>query len=153
MNTEVRSLYEKSQRDRLQKHLSLLRSCAGWTAEVFAKKLEISRATVSTLEKEGHALTMMQYLAIHKLFEDEIAHSSGETEMLASVLEVIVDNPAQYTADERHEVLAKAKLMAPTVLKLPSERKSMNNAWKALVVASGVIATVALSSLLEKKNS
>ena len=145
-------MHDKEHRERLQKHLSLLRGCAGWTSETFAKKLEISRATVSTLEKKGHVLTMMQHLAIHKLFEDEILRAPDETHMLASVLEVIVDRPNEFTKEERLEVLKEAHLMAPTVLKIPSERKSMNHAWKALVVASGVVVTVALSALIEKNS-
>lgn len=139
-------------KDRLQRHLGLLRGCAGWTAEIFANKLEVSRATVSTLERDGHELTMMQYLAIRKLYEDEIARSADDTNMLASVLKVVIDNPDDYTEEEIKEVLDKARLMAPTIIRVPSERKSMNNAWKALLTASGVIATAALVAVVFGKS-
>lgn len=143
---------DTSSRARLQKHLSLLRCCAGWTAEVFAKKLEISRATVSTLEKPGHELTMIQYLAIHKLFEDEIRNAPEETCMLEAVLETIVDSPEKYSAEERREVLERARLMAPTILKVPSERKTMSAAWAGVLIASGIALSATLLRIVGKRN-
>ena len=142
-----------NERIRLQRHLSLIRYCAGWTAETFGNKLGVSRQTISTFEKEGNELTMMQYLAIRKVLDDEFAKPSDKTEMLPLVLEVLVDNPEKYTSEEREEILSKANLMVPAIMKKPFERKTVSAAWKAVLVAGGVIVTAALLACLKGKDT
>ena len=95
---------------------------------------------------------MIQYLAIHKLFEDEIRHAPEETCMLEAVLETIVDSPEKYSVEERREVLERARLMAPTILKVPSERKTMSTAWAGVLVASGIALSATLLKILGKRN-
>ncbi len=138
---------------RLQKHLYLIRSCAGWTAETLGKKLGVSRQTISSFEKEGNELSIIQYLAIRKLFEDEIAASPDDTEMLSQVIEMLVDHPDNYTPEERSAVISNAMLMAPSILKKPSERRTISVAWKAILAASGVVVSLALIAFLAKKDS
>jgi len=142
-----------NENSRLQNHLSLIRSCAGWTAEAFGKRLGVSRQTISAFEREGNELTMMQYLAIRKVLDDELTKSSDNKEMLSLILEVLVDHPENYKSEEREEVLSKAKLMAPAIMKEPSERKTVSMAWKAILIASGVIVTTALVSWLNGKDT
>ena len=93
----------------------------------------------------------MQYLAIRKVLDDEIAASKDDTQMLGAVLDALVDHPDAYTDEERTEILAKAKLLAPTIVKNPSERKNASNAWKALLAASGIVASAALIAILGRK--
>lgn len=138
---------------RLQRHLPLIRCCAGWTATALAEKLGVKRQTVSTIEQgeERYKMTRMQYLAIRKVLDDEIASSKDDTQMLGVVLDALVDHPDAYTAEERTEILEKAKLLAPTIVKNPSERKNASNAWKALLAASGIVASAALIAILGRK--
>ncbi len=135
---------------RLQENLALIRSCAGWTAAVLAEKLGVKRQTVSTFEQgeKKYKMTRMQYLAIRKVLDDEISASKDDTQMLYYVIDALVDNPENYTNDERLEILSKAKLLAPSIVKQPSERKSASNAWKAILAASGVVVSAALITLL-----
>lgn len=137
---------------RLQQHLCLIRSCAGWTAESFGKKLGVSRQTISAFEKEGNDLSVIQYLAIRKLLEDEINSSPNETEMLSQLIEMLVDHPNNYTPEERSAVVKNATLMAPSIIKKPSERKTISIAWKAILVASGVAVSFALIAFLKTKD-
>ena len=135
---------------RLQKNLALIRSCAGWTAAALAEKLGVKRQTISTIEQgeEKYKMTKMQYLAIRKVLDDEIAASKEDTQMLYYVIDALVDHPGNYTDAERTEILSKAKLLAPSIVKQPSERKSASNAWKAILAASGVVVSAALIAIL-----
>ena len=138
--------------DRLQQYLSLLRNCAGWTAEAFGKKLGVSRQTISTFEREGSHLSTMQYLAIRKVFDDEILNNPQDTDMLAQLIEMLVDHPDKYDDKERQEAVAKSKLMAPSIMKDPSERKAISTAWKAILLASGIVISTAFTCYLHPKD-
>ena len=72
---------------RLQRHLPLIRSCAGWTAAALGEKLGVKRQTISTIEQgeEKYKMTRMQYLAIRKVLDDEIETSSNDTQMLSLI--------------------------------------------------------------------
>ena len=135
---------------RLQRHLPLIRSCAGWTAAALGEKLGVKRQTISTIEqgKDKYKMTRMQYLAIRKVIDDEIASSGDDTQMLYYVVDALVDHPENYTSDERTEILSKAKLLAPSIVKQPSERASASGAWKAILAASGVVVSTALIAIL-----
>lgn len=134
----------------LQRHLPLIRSCAGWTAATLGEKLGVKRQTISTIEQgeDKYKMTRMQYLAIRKVLDDEIAATKDETQMLAAVLDAVVDHPESYTDDERTKILENAKLLAPAVVKTPTERKNASATWKAILVASGVVASAALIAIL-----
>ena len=140
---------------RLQRHLPLIRSCAGWTAAALGEKLGVKRQTISTIE-QGEAkykMTRMQYLAIRKVLDDEINTAQEETRMLATILDALVDHPEQYTNEERTEILANANLLAPAIVKAPANRKKASAKWVALLVGSGVIVSAArLAFTGHKKN-
>lgn len=137
---------------RLQRHLPLIRSCAGWTAAALGEKLGVKRQTISTIEQgeEKYKMTRMQYLAIRKVLDDEIAVAKDETQMLSTVLDALVDHPEQYTPEEKTEILGNAKLLAPAIVKAPTERKAASTKWKAILVASGVVASAALVAILSR---
>ena len=140
---------------RLQRHLPLIRSCAGWTAAALGEKLGVKRQTIITIE-QGEAkykMTRMQYLAIRKVLDDEINTAQEETRMLATILDALVDHPEQYTNEERTEILANANLLAPAIVKAPANRKKASAKWVALLVGSGVIVSAALIAFTgHKKN-
>ena len=139
--------------DRLQKNLSLLRTCAGWTSQDLANKLGVSRQTISTFERKGTKLTTMQFRAIRDVFHEEIAESSDNGGMLPLVFEALVEDPDKYGEEKCQEILAKAELMAPSVMKKPDERKAVTAAWAALLAASGIVAASAavVANLTKKK--
>ena len=126
-------------RERLQKNLVLLRSCAGWTASDFGRRLGISRQTVGTFEKNGNTLSIMQYLAIHKLFDDEIVSSADPEDcMLRILMDSLVDHPERYPENIREEIRTDAGLFAPSIMKRPQDRVRVSRAWAALLEASGL---------------
>ena len=147
MAMEVENMDEVS---RLQRNLRLIRCCAGWTASALAEKLGVKRQTISTIEQgeEKYKMTRMQYLAIRKVLDDEIASSNNDTQMLSTVIDALVDHPENYTDDERTEILEKADLLAPSIVKHPSERGSASSAWKTILIASGVVVSAALVAIL-----
>ena len=127
-------------RDRLQENLVLLRMCAGFTSQDFADRLGVSRQTVSAFERRGSRLSQMQYLAIRQVFEQE-KHGN---EMLSTVLDALVDRPEAYTEPERREIVKNARLIAPSIMKKPEEKKTISTAWKAILVAAGLVAAGSL---------
>lgn len=139
---------------RLQRHLSLIRSCAGWTAAKLGEKIGLKRQTISTIEQgeDKYRMTQLQYLAIRKVLDDEISSYQDETQMLWFVIDALVDHPEKYNHDERTEILSKAKLLAPSIVKTPTERKSAASAWKTILAASGVVASAALLAFILKKD-
>ena len=86
--------------------------------------LEVSRQTVSAWEnydgkdsKKGVKLSRVQYLAIRKLLDDEIAKdlpaegAKKKQHILGTMLEVLVDHPDQYTSEDVNAILGEAELI------------------------------------------
>lgn len=134
----------------LQENLSLIRACAGWTAQDLADKLDVRRQTVGSFEKKGKELNMMQYLALRQVIETEIREHKDSNEMLALVMDALVDNRENYTQEAREEIANKARLMAPAIMKSPGEKKTISAAWVALMAASGIVASAALMEVFKK---
>lgn len=141
-----------NEKERLQQHLTLIRTCAGWTASDLGDLLELSRQTISALEKGEYPLSKIQYLAIRKVLDDDLKLSEENSGMLMQMLEMLVDHPENYTEEERDVVIENAKLMAPSIMKKPSERKALSTAWKMLLAASGVAASAAFIAFLKRKD-
>ena len=149
---------------RLQRNLPLLRACAGWTAQDLADLLEVSRQSISAWEnydsngkKKGVKLSKTQYLAIRKLLDDEVAKdnvgkNSEKPHILSTILEVLVDHPDNYTVDDRNAILAEAKLLAPSIIKQPQQRKSLSDIWPTLIVGCGAVLSIAALALLKHEN-
>lgn len=139
---------EKKQR--LQKHLSLLRNCAGWSATTLGEKLDVSRQMVSNLENGRNKMTQMQYLAICKVFDDEISSFPDDTMMLSDVRKVLVDEPEKYSIEDRNKVLADANLLSPAIVAKKSTRLNASTAWVATFAGIAVVAIgIGVKSLLK----
>lgn len=139
---------------RLQQHLYLIRCCAGWTAAALAEKLGVKRQTISTIERgeEKYKMTRMQYLAIRKVLDDEIASSSeDDTRMLKLVIDALVDHPDAYSSEERTKILSEAKLLAPAIVKSPSERSNVSGLWVSLITVSVAAMSAALIAIINSK--
>lgn len=57
----------------MQDNLCELRKVAGWTAETLARKLGVTKQTISNLENQKVKLSRVQYIAIRSVFECEVA--------------------------------------------------------------------------------
>lgn len=149
---------------RLQRHLPLFRSCAGWTAKDLAEKLEVSRQSISAWEnydgkgKKGVKLSKAYYLAIRQLLESAVSSDVSDEKdrkkkhILGTMLEVLVDHPEKYTSADIDAVLKEAGLMAPSIMKQPEQRKSVSKVWPALVAGCGVAISAALIAILGHDN-
>ncbi len=63
----------------MQDNLCDLRKIAGWTAEVLAGKLGITKQTISNLENQKVRISRIQYIAIRSVFECELAIKPSNT--------------------------------------------------------------------------
>lgn len=144
---------------RLQQHLPLFRTCAGWTAKDLADMLEVSRQTISAWENydvmrpgKGVRMTAIQYYAIRKLLEDEISKDLNddfckkEQHIIGSLLEIFVDHPDLYPSKDKEEALSRAKLLAPSIMKQPGQRSTITMVWPMLLAS--VITSTALITFL-----
>ena len=72
----------------MQDNLCDLRKIAGWTAEVLAGKLGVTKQTISNIENQKVKISTIQYIAIRAVFECELASNPGNT-TLRKVLGVL----------------------------------------------------------------
>jgi len=63
----------------MQENLCELRKIAGWTAEILANKLGVTKQTISNLETQKVKISRVQYIAIRVVFECEIAINTEKT--------------------------------------------------------------------------
>ena len=150
--------------ERLQKYLSLFRSCAGWTATDLARLLDVSRQSVSAwenydgnIEGKGVKLSKAYYLAIRQLLEtaikDDVSDNKNQKKkhILGTLLEVLVDNPERYSASDVKTIINEAELMAPAIMKKPEQRKTISKVWPILLVGCGVALSATLLTVLGSK--
>lgn len=133
--------------ERLQKYLSLIRTCAGWSASELGEKLGVSRQMVSNLENSRNKMTMMQYLAIRQVLAQEIESSSqdDDTQMLRDVIRVLVDEYDVFTDEQRNQVLSDANLLAPSIVSKKTTRKKASMTWTT-ALAGMLVAAVAVGA-------
>lgn len=143
--------------ERLQQYLLLIRRCVGWTATEFGDRIGVTRQTINNLESNNtqkYRLSKTQYLAIRKVLEDEIMSSPNDTEMLQTILEILVDHPDCYSTEDRKTVLTKANMVAPSILAKSSTREEVSRDWmkslKAGILGVSVAALVIVSPVAAK---
>lgn len=131
---------------RLQKYLSVIRACAGWSSSELGKKLGVSRQTVSALENGRNKMTMMHYLAIRQVLAEEIERSAqaDDTQMLQDVIRVLVDEYDSFTDEQRNQVLSDAHLLESSLVSKKTTRKKASVTW-ATALAGVFVAEVLLS--------
>ena len=147
-----RTILVKPEQKRLQEILVYIRRMLGWSAETLGNKLGITKQNVSRIEKGISNLTLTEYLLLRRILEDEIRLEAEDTSMLEFALKVLVDHPDKYPKEAREEILSRIKLMTPTVLAKPEDRKAVSTTWRDILLASGTIAAVAiLVKIIRKK--
>ncbi len=146
--SERRSVIEVRS-ERLRSILLYIRRILGWSAVMLGDKLGVSRQSINKIESGKSGLSKTEYLLLRRVLDDEIAAVGEEKTMLPIILEVLVDHPERYQAEEREEIFAKMKLDAPAVIAESEERKTVSSAWKGILLAGGVIVTATLVALLK----
>lgn len=139
MVMKLTSIEEK--RDRLQRNLALIRTCAGWNAATLGEMLGVSRQMVSNLETNQSKMTIMQYRAIRQAFSEEIENSPDDTQMLSDLLKALVDEPEKFTSEQLNQILSDANLLAPSIVTKKTTRKKASSTW-GVALAGVVVAAV-----------
>ncbi|MBR4034296.1 MAG: helix-turn-helix transcriptional regulator [Clostridia bacterium] len=116
---------------RMRVNLMLFRKLIGWTAEQLGEKIGVTRQTINNIESGRSTLTKTQYIAIRCMFDAEIANSPNDTQMVSSLLDMLIDNPDAYTDDEADQLLRKATMLAPSVISGTVTRQEVSDEWIA----------------------
>lgn len=83
-------------RRRLQKYLPQLRACAGFSAEVLAQKVGVTKQAISLMEKHiDKPITKMQYICIRAVFDNEILKNPDNLN-LRDCYDLVFSDPAFY---------------------------------------------------------
>lgn len=137
---------------RMQDNLLLIRRIVGWSAEEFGEKIGVTRQTINSIESGRYKLTKTQYLAIRYVLNEEIIRNVEETRMLSDIIKIFIDDPDNYTENQRKELKSKANLIAPSVLAKTATKKELSNEWISLIAATGIaVGTTVASTLLGGK--
>ena len=140
--------------ERLKQNLQFLRICTGWTASEFGFRLGVSRQTIHTFERnQKYMLTKMNYLAIRKVFDDEVKGSGQDGEILEILLDCLVDRPEQYSKSETDEIRLNSGLLAASMMKDPSKRGRAAKLFKSSLLMSGIEIGDALGSFLSGQSA
>lgn len=114
---------------RMQKHLLLIRRTIGWTAEEFGEQIGVTRQTINNIESGRSKLTKTQYIAMRSVIQAEIARHPDDTKMVASLLDMLVDNPENYSKEEYAALLEKANMVSPSILAGTASRETVSDEW------------------------
>jgi DNA-binding XRE family transcriptional regulator len=96
----------------LQKHLSSIRKIAGWTLEELGDKIGVTKQTISNLENNKTKMSLTQYIAIITIINHEI--ENNENEVLAKVVDILLNRNEEFTDDELKEIDENVKTIAAT---------------------------------------
>lgn len=81
--------------NKLQRNLPSLRKLAGWTAEDLARKVGVTKQTISNLETGRTSMNKMQYIALRSILDYEARSNQN----LAKALPLVLDD-RDATAEE-----------------------------------------------------
>lgn len=127
---------------RMQENLLLIRRTVGWSASKFAEKIGVTRQTINNIESGRNKLNKTQYIAMRSVLDAEIKSFPDDTKMLQILLEVLVDNPQNYSEEVRETIIEKANIMTPGILVGSVSRETVSKEWMNTVV-SGTLALTA----------
>lgn len=105
---------------RLQKNLMALRKFAGWSTTDLAELLGVTKQTISNLENENTEMSLVQYIAIRAILDDEIQRQK-DNETLKVAVEVLLDDE-QLSEEEQEELQKKSEFIA-TAMSSESQKK------------------------------
>lgn len=130
---------------RMQKNLLLIRRAVGWTAEEFGEQIGVTRQTINNIESGRNKLTKTQYIAMRTVLDIEMTKNPEETEMVRILLDILVDNPENYSEQECNKLLEQANLLTPSILAGTASRETVSKEW---MKTAGVVTGAAVVSLL-----
>lgn len=111
---------------RFQEILSLVRRSVGWSGEELGNRVGLTRQTINNIERGRNDLTKTQYIAIRSVLEDEVETKPAETELVVVLLDALVDNPENYSEEEKQTILDSANMMTPAIMAGTSSREEVS---------------------------
>lgn len=129
---------------RMQDNLLLIRRTVGWTAEEFGNQIGVTRQTINNIESGRNKLTKTQYIAMRSVIDAELVKHPEETQMVKTLLDLLVDHPENYSRTDYNELLEKANLMSPSILAGTATRETVSKEW---MKAAGAIGAVVASTV------
>ena len=128
---------------RMQDNLLLIRRTIGWSAE-FGDQIGVTRQTINNIESGRNKLTKTQYIAMRSVIDAELVKHPEETQMVKTLLDMLVDHPENYSKTDYNELLEKANLMSPSILAGTATRETVSKEW---MKAAGAIGAVVASTV------
>lgn len=101
----------KKQIQLLQQNLGSIRIIAGWTSEQLAEKLDVTKQTISNLEKSKTPMSFAQYIAIRTFLDYEI-ESNPQNTVLPQVIEILIDKGAEFEEEDYTEIKETVEVVA-----------------------------------------
>lgn len=131
---------------RMQDNLLLIRRTIGWTAAEFGDQIGVTRQTINNIESGRNKLTKTQYIAMRSVIDAEIVKHPEETQMVKTLLNMLIDHPENYSKADYNELIEKANLMSPSILAGTATRETVSKEWMkaaGAIVASTVAVPLA----------
>ena len=132
---------------RMQDNLLLIRRTIGWTAAEFGDQIGVTRQTINNIESGRNKLTKTQYIAMRSVIDAEIVKHPEETQMVETLLDMLIDHPENYSKADYNELIEKANLMSPSILAGTATRETVSKEW---MKAAGAIVGTAVGGWLAK---
>lgn len=130
--------------ERLQENLYSIRQLAGWKAEKLAADLDVTKQTIYNLERGKPKMSLVQYLAIRTLIDDEIAQQP-DNEVLRNTVTVLVDYDG--LPDEKYDELQRSLKTITTGM---SRTRDRSNALSLVAQTVGAATAGLAVGLLSK---
>ena len=126
----------------MQNNLLLIRRTIGWTAAEFGDQIGVTRQTINNIESGRNKLTKTQYIAMRSVIDAEIVKHPEETQMVKTLLDMLIDHPENYSKADYNELIEKANLMSPSILAGTATRETVSKEWMkaAGAVVAGTVA-------------
>lgn len=140
LNTE-----QKAKVKRLQDSLYAIRKLAGWTAEDLAGMLDVTKQTIYNLERGKPKMSLIQYLAIRALIDDEIQRQP-DNEALQRAVVVLLDDD-EISEDNLEELQESLKVITNGMTKKADKDVVMKMVIGAVTTFASEAVVAALTAL------
>ena len=95
---------KRSEIQKLQESLPLIRNAGGWTAEEFGEMIGVTKQTISNLENNKTPMTKTQYIAIRAVLDFEMSEHPDNT-LLINMVDLCL-NRDELTKNEKDKMQA-----------------------------------------------
>ena len=136
MNTQQKRIV-----NRLQSNLYTIRQLAGWSADDLGELLDLTKQTIYNLERGKPKMSLVQYLAIRTIIDDEIRRQP-DNKALSSAVALLLDD--EELSDKEYDEL---QLSLKTITKGMARTTDREIALKlAMTTVSAVASFMAIST-------